>query len=82
MINKLEQTNSGEVQYDIKLDEIISEFFEKHKSIDLRKWIEQTNSKKSTSFVSIAISKYLDILLIEDKKSDIYSSCILIFSEF
>lgn len=37
MINKLEQTNSGEDQYDIKSDEIISEFFEKHKSIDLRK---------------------------------------------
>ncbi len=83
MINKLEQTNSGEDQYDIKSDEIISEFFEKHKSIDLRKWIEQTNSKKSTSFVSIEIGKFLDILLIEDIKSDIYSrSCILIFSEF
>jgi ureidoacrylate peracid hydrolase len=37
MIKKLEQINSGEVEYDIKPDESISEFLEKHELIDLRK---------------------------------------------
>jgi ureidoacrylate peracid hydrolase len=44
MIKKLEQINSGEVQYDIKSDERISEFLEKHKLIDLRKDIKKSNS--------------------------------------
>jgi ureidoacrylate peracid hydrolase len=37
MIKKLEQINSGEIEYDIKSDESVSEFLEKHKLIDLRK---------------------------------------------
>jgi len=37
MIKKLEQVNSGEVEYDIKSDESITQFLEKHKLIDLRK---------------------------------------------
>lgn len=37
IIKKLEQINSGEVEYDIKPDESISEFLEKHELIDLRK---------------------------------------------
>jgi len=39
MIKKLEQINSGEIEYDIEPDESISEFLEKHKLIDLRKGI-------------------------------------------
>jgi ureidoacrylate peracid hydrolase len=39
MIKKLEQINSGEIKYDIKSDESISEFLEKHKLIDLRKGV-------------------------------------------
>ncbi|HEX2406385.1 MAG TPA: isochorismatase family protein, partial [Nitrososphaeraceae archaeon] len=37
MIKKFEQVNSGKIEYDIKSDESISEFLEKHKLIDLRK---------------------------------------------
>jgi ureidoacrylate peracid hydrolase len=37
MIKKLEQINSGEIEYDINPDESISEFLDKHKLIDLRK---------------------------------------------
>jgi ureidoacrylate peracid hydrolase len=39
MIKKLEQINNGEVEYDIKSDESVSEFLEKHKLIDLRKGV-------------------------------------------
>ena len=39
MIKKLEQINSGEIEYDINPDESISEFLDKHKLIDLRKGI-------------------------------------------
>ena len=39
MIKKLEQINSGEIEYDIKSDESVSEFLEKHKLIDLRKGV-------------------------------------------
>ena len=39
MIKKLEQINSGEIKYDIKSDESISEFLDKHKLIDLRKGV-------------------------------------------
>jgi len=44
MIKKLEQINSGKINYDIKFDESISEFLEKHKLIDLRKVVQETNS--------------------------------------
>ena len=44
MIKKLEQINSGKINYDIKFDESISEFLEKHKLIDLRKVVQDTNS--------------------------------------
>jgi hypothetical protein len=37
MIKKFEQVNSGKIEYDIKSDESISEFLEKHKLIDFRK---------------------------------------------
>lgn len=37
MIIKLEQINKGEIRYDIKNDERISEFLEDHKLLDLRK---------------------------------------------
>jgi ureidoacrylate peracid hydrolase len=40
IIKKLEQISSGEIKYDIKSDESISEFLEKHKLIDLRKGVE------------------------------------------
>jgi hypothetical protein len=36
MIKKFEQVNSGKIEYDIKSDESISEFLEKHKLIDLK----------------------------------------------
>ncbi|MGE5634075.1 MAG: cysteine hydrolase family protein [Deltaproteobacteria bacterium] len=41
MIKKLEQVNSGEIEYDIKSDESITEFLEKHKLIDLRKGVQE-----------------------------------------
>ena len=44
MIKKLEQVNNGEIKYDIKSDENISEFLEKHKLIDLRKSLKKYNS--------------------------------------
>jgi ureidoacrylate peracid hydrolase len=44
MIKKLEQINSGKIDYDITFDESISEFLEKHKLIDLRKVVQETNS--------------------------------------
>jgi hypothetical protein len=44
MIRKLEQINSGKIKYDIKSDETISEFLEKHKLIDLRKNVKKYNS--------------------------------------
>lgn len=37
MIIKLEQINNGEIKYDTKNDERISEFLENHKLLDLRK---------------------------------------------
>jgi ureidoacrylate peracid hydrolase len=44
MIKKLEQINSGKISYDIKFDESISKFLEKHKLIDLRKGVHKSNS--------------------------------------
>jgi ureidoacrylate peracid hydrolase len=39
LIKKLEQINNGKIKYDIKSDESISQFLEKHKLIDLRKGV-------------------------------------------
>ena len=44
MIKKLEQINSGKIDYDITFDESISEFLAKHKLLDLRKVVQETNS--------------------------------------
>src|ERR687898_39103 len=41
MIKKLEQINSGEIEYYIKSDESISEFLEKDKLIDIRKSLKR-----------------------------------------
>jgi ureidoacrylate peracid hydrolase len=41
LIKKLEQINSGEIEYDIKPNESISEFLEKHKLIELRKDVQK-----------------------------------------
>jgi ureidoacrylate peracid hydrolase len=39
LIKKLEQINNGKIKYDIKSNESISQFLEKHKLIDLRKGV-------------------------------------------
>ena len=67
MIKKFEQVNIGKIKYDIESDESISEFLEKHKLIDLRKWVLFFFIYNNDTFFSIVllyIGNIYDIIIV------------------